>query len=274
MNVKLLGGLGFLLFVFAMFQIDGGATNEEGSFSMVDKGRQVYVAEGCVHCHSQYVRPLELDTERWGEATPLPLPREEAKLIGNRRQGPDLAQVGSRRSQEWNRAHLIDPQGVSLGSRMPSYRHLFEGERKAQGEALLAYLDSLVGKAPDHWLDRVFSWSPRLAGTSESGSPELGRSLYAANCSQCHGEEGRGGGSAAGSFSVAPRNLRDEEWRFVSRSLENEYQAASLARVIKYGVLGTSMPGHEYLTDVEIAALVDYLAALKGVNLVYENTDR
>lgn len=110
---------------------------------MIEAGRAVYIAEGCIHCHSQYVRPVGLDDALWGPVTsPGEALAQKPVLIGNRRQGPDLANVGLRRSPDWNRRHLIDPRAVSPGSRMPAYAHLFEADG-ARGEALLAYLDQL-----------------------------------------------------------------------------------------------------------------------------------
>ena len=111
--------------------------------SLIDRGREVYIAEGCLHCHSQYVRPVGPDQELWGPVTePETALAQQPVLIGNRRQGPDLANVGMRRPPEWNRAHLIDPSSVSPRSRMPSYAHLFR-PGNADGEALLVYLASL-----------------------------------------------------------------------------------------------------------------------------------
>lgn len=116
--------------------------NTLASASSVELGKAVYVKEGCVHCHSQYVRPLSLDTKRYGPVSDLPDGGGEAVLIGNRRQGPDLSNVALRRPRTWNRVHLIDPLSISPNSRMPSYAHLFDGDAK-EGEVLLDYLDSL-----------------------------------------------------------------------------------------------------------------------------------
>jgi len=109
----------------------------------ISRGRQVYVSEGCIHCHSQYVRPVGMDQLLWGATTSVERALgQEPVLIGNRRQAPDLANVGQRRTPGWNRLHLIEPSAVVPGSRMPSYRHLFE-PTDARGEALLVYLNSL-----------------------------------------------------------------------------------------------------------------------------------
>jgi cytochrome c oxidase cbb3-type subunit 2 len=117
--------------------------------ALIHRGREVYIAEGCIHCHSQYVRPGTADEERWGPAIPLSeSERQRPPLFGNRRQGPDLQNVGARRTAEWQRLHLQSPRAVTPGSRMPSYAHLFSPGPASDGEALLAYLGSLGMAAP------------------------------------------------------------------------------------------------------------------------------
>lgn len=114
-------------------------------------GRQVFVSEGCMHCHSQFIRPGTRDEELWGAARDPEFSRRQTPaLIGNRRQGPDLMNVGMRRIRDWQRMHLVTPRLVSPHSRMPSYAHLF-AEGDPRGEALLDYLDSLghEGETPD-----------------------------------------------------------------------------------------------------------------------------
>jgi cbb3-type cytochrome oxidase cytochrome c subunit len=106
-------------------------------------GREVYVAEGCIHCHSQFVRPGTTDVEWSGDARNPDWSRAQAPaLIGNRRQGPDLMNVGLRLPREWHRLHLVDPRSVAPASRMPSYAHLF-APGDPRGEALIDYLLSL-----------------------------------------------------------------------------------------------------------------------------------
>lgn len=116
--------------------------------ALLRRGREVYIAEGCIHCHSQYVRPGTADEERWGPARPLAeTERQRPPLFGNRRQGPDLQNVGARRTVEWQRLHLQAPRAVTPGSRMPSYAYLFGPGPASDGEALLAYLASLGAAA-------------------------------------------------------------------------------------------------------------------------------
>ncbi len=110
---------------------------------LVERGREVYIAEGCMHCHSQYIRPGTTDIDLYGQAAPLSRTlAAKPPLLGNRRQGPDLTNVALRRTTDWNRLHLINPRALSPGSRMPSYAHLF-AENDPRGPALLAYLDTL-----------------------------------------------------------------------------------------------------------------------------------
>ena len=121
----------------------GWPQNDLSAQDAVEAGRKVYIAEGCIHCHSQYVRPDTNDEILWGPARSLAEALAQMPpLLGNRRQGPDLQNVGLRRLREWNQQHLMAPRTLSPGSRMPSYRHLFTGDA-ARGEALLDYLTSL-----------------------------------------------------------------------------------------------------------------------------------
>ncbi|WP_269525525.1 cbb3-type cytochrome c oxidase subunit II [Coraliomargarita parva] len=111
--------------------------------SSVAYGRQVYISEGCIHCHSQYIRPVGQDRRLWGAPTSVEQAySQEPVLIGNRRQGPDLANVALRRPREWNRLHLLAPDQLMPGSRMPSFSYLFEAG-DPRGPALLDYLDQL-----------------------------------------------------------------------------------------------------------------------------------
>ena len=85
-------------------------------------GRDVYIREGCYNCHSQMVRTLRFETERYGHYS---LAGESVYdhpfQWGSKRTGPDLARVGGRYSDEWHRAHLVNPRDVVPESNMPSY---------------------------------------------------------------------------------------------------------------------------------------------------------
>jgi len=92
-------------------------------------GRDVYIREGCYNCHSQMVRTLRFETERYGHYS---LAGESVYdhpfQWGSKRTGPDLARVGGRYSDEWHRAHLSNPRDVVPESNMPSFPWLQKGE--------------------------------------------------------------------------------------------------------------------------------------------------
>src|SRR5690606_20519813 len=85
-------------------------------------GRDIYIREGCVGCHSQQVRMLQSEVQRYG---PYSIAAESVYdhpfLWGSKRTGPDLARVGQRYSDEWHRIHLRDPRAVVKESNMPAY---------------------------------------------------------------------------------------------------------------------------------------------------------
>ena len=88
-------------------------------------GRDIYQREGCVGCHSQQIRTLRSETERYG---PYSLAGESVYdhpfLWGSKRTGPDLARVGGRYSDEWHRIHFRNPRDVVPESNMPAYPYL------------------------------------------------------------------------------------------------------------------------------------------------------
>jgi cytochrome c oxidase cbb3-type subunit 2 len=90
-------------------------------------GRDIYVREGCYNCHSQMVRTLRFETERYGHYS---LAGESVYdrpfQWGSKRTGPDLARVGGRYSDDWQRVHLLNPRDLVPESNMPAYAWLAE----------------------------------------------------------------------------------------------------------------------------------------------------
>ena len=85
-------------------------------------GRDIYVREGCYNCHSQMVRPLRAETERYGHYSVAgEFVYDRPFQWGSKRTGPDLARVGARYSDEWHRTHLNNPRDVVPESNMPAY---------------------------------------------------------------------------------------------------------------------------------------------------------
>ena len=128
------------------------------------KGKKIYEREGCMYCHTQQVRNLLEETERYGmgeEETfkrfgiraliqaPPSQPGEyvydRPHLLGTRRVGPDLARVGGKYDNTWHLNHLRDPRSTSPGSLMPAYTWLFDkaGQPTDEAQALVAYLQKL-----------------------------------------------------------------------------------------------------------------------------------
>ena len=120
-------------------------------------GRDVYIREGCVNCHSQMIRPLRHETERYGEySKPGESVYEHPFLWGSRRIGPDLARVGGKYPHLWHVRHMEDPQSITEKSVMPAYPGMlttpldFEGiQRRVDAMAMLGvpYADA-VNRAP------------------------------------------------------------------------------------------------------------------------------
>ncbi len=93
------------------------------------EGRDIYIREGCNNCHSQMIRPLRAETERYGHYSVAgELVYNHPHLWGSKRTGPDLARVGQRYSDDWHRAHMLNPRSVVPESNMPAYPWLFEQE--------------------------------------------------------------------------------------------------------------------------------------------------
>src|SRR5690606_20367834 len=92
-------------------------------------GRDIYVREGCYTCHSQMIRPLRDEVERYGHYSLAAESMYDRPFQwGSKRTGPDLARVGGRYSDEWHRAHLEDPRSVVPESVMPPYAFLVRAE--------------------------------------------------------------------------------------------------------------------------------------------------
>ena len=91
------------------------------------EGRDIYMREGCYLCHSQMIRSLRDEVERYGHySLAAESMYDHPFQWGSERQGPDLARVGMKYSDEWHRAHLTNPRSVVPESIMPPYKFLFE----------------------------------------------------------------------------------------------------------------------------------------------------
>ncbi len=91
------------------------------------EGRDIYIREGCVGCHSQMVRPFRSETERYGEFSKSgEFIFDRPFLWGSKRTGPDLARIGGKYPDSWHYNHMLEPSTMSPGTIMPTYPWLFE----------------------------------------------------------------------------------------------------------------------------------------------------
>lgn len=155
-------------------------------------GRNIYIREGCYVCHSQMIRPLRDEVERYG---PYSLAAESVYdhpfQWGSKRTGPDLARVGARYSDEWHVDHLTDPRSVVPESIMPKYGFLLDKRLDGDGsDALLVanrrvgvpYTDEMIENAdadfqaqadPDSDYEEMQARYPKSQVRNFDGQPEL-----------------------------------------------------------------------------------------------------
>ena len=122
-------------------------------------GRDVYVREGCYNCHSQMVRPFRAEALRYGPYSVAgEFVYDHPFQWGSKRTGPDLARVGGRYSDDWHRAHLINPRDVVPESNMPAYPWLeknlandrtIQAHMKGLRTLGAPYTDEDIAKAPE-----------------------------------------------------------------------------------------------------------------------------
>ena len=195
------------------------------------KGKQIYIANGCIACHTQQVRNVDMD-KVWGSRPSIAADyaadhrmdiwRNTATLMGSERTGPDLTNIGERQpSIDWQLLHLYQPRSVVKQSIMPAYQWLFEykdkpgkndkvvnvpeeymrgrkGKIVAKQDALdlVAYLMSLKQiKLPTGLPPKEFLYKKEVkavAGGAAASTELDGAALYTANCQACHQENGEG----------------------------------------------------------------------------------
>jgi cytochrome c oxidase cbb3-type subunit 2 len=121
------------------------------------EGRDIYIREGCYLCHSQMIRPLRDEVERYGHySLAAESMYDHPFQWGSERQGPDLARVGGKYSDGWHRDHLTDPRSVVPESIMPPYKFLAEADLdyrdlqdklRAQRTVGVPYTDDMIANA-------------------------------------------------------------------------------------------------------------------------------
>ncbi|AMN45997.1 cbb3-type cytochrome c oxidase subunit II [Steroidobacter denitrificans] len=129
-------------------------------------GKDVYVREGCYLCHSQMIRVLRFETQRYGEhSTADESIYDRPFQWGSKRTGPDLARIGGKYSDQWQRLHLLDPRSLVPESNMPAYPWL--EKRQVDGLDVQARMRTLR-RLGDPYTDEEIAVAPEaVAGKTE-----------------------------------------------------------------------------------------------------------
>lgn len=261
------------------------------------KGKAVYIANGCVACHTQQVRSLDMD-KVWGSRPSIAADyaaikrtdfwRNTATLMGTERTGPDLTDVGNRQpSKDWNLVHLFNPRIVVKESVMPAYSWLFTfkkevskndvvvnvpkeyledstGKWVANEDALnlVAYLQSLKQiKLPDGTPVPEFLYKRETkAKGNTNDTPALdGAALYTANCQSCHQPNGEGLPGAFPPLKGSPIVNGDNLELYIG-IIMNGYDARA-----EYGVM-PPVGTNANLTADEVTAIMNHERSSWGNN--------
>ena len=157
--------VGGIVEIAPLFYLENTIEDVEGMrpYSPLElEGRNIYVREGCYVCHSQMIRPMRDEVERYGHYSLAAESQYDHPFQwGSKRTGPDLARVGGRYSDEWHVDHLRDPQSVVPESVMPKYAFLadrlieptyIEDLLKANQMVGVPYTDEQMENAAADWL--------------------------------------------------------------------------------------------------------------------------
>lgn len=141
--------IGGLVQIVPLFYLENTIEEVEGMrpYSPLElAGREIYIREGCYVCHSQMVRPMRDEVERYGHySLAAESMYDHPFQWGSKRTGPDLARLGGRYSDEWHVAHMINPRDVVPESVMPVYAHLMHTEISPEYIADFMRTNRLVG---------------------------------------------------------------------------------------------------------------------------------
>ena len=161
-----LGGLSEITPLFIEAHAVGPAPGVKPYDPLRLAGKDVYVREGCYLCHSQMIRALRFETQRYGHySIAAESVYDRPFQWGSKRTGPDLSRVGGKYSDEWQHAHLLNPQAFVAESNMPSYPWLEQG--KLDGSDIAARM-RVLKTLGDPYTDADIAAAPAaVAGRTE-----------------------------------------------------------------------------------------------------------
>ena len=236
------------------------------------RGRQVYIREGCWYCHSQYIRPVTGEAERWGPVSQIgEYAYDQPHLFSTRRIGPDLTRIGRKYGDDWHIAHHWNPRAIVPMSIMPRFPWLFEQKKGADpvlnqdGQFLISYLQRL-GTSIGDWREgfvstRLTRMGPEIINPRQATIfLEKGQRIYQKYCEGCHGVHGNGKGPAAVFLDPKPRDFTMGIFKFHSTPGQNSLPTdADLFATISHGLWGTAMPPWYSLPEYERIAVIQYI---------------
>jgi cytochrome c oxidase cbb3-type subunit 2 len=249
------------------------------------KGRQLYIANGCTYCHSQYVRPQDWGVGAQRIALPGDYRGQEPHLLGSERTGPDLSEEGGEHPNDWHLAHFRNPRSTRPVSLMPRFAFLGRDDLAL----LTEYVQSLGGKAADYRVSRQEYYKAQAIRAYQSGparnaawlhsmvpdtwllmpnpyppdtgSVARGLNVYEYYCVGCHGAVGDGQGFAAPDLQPPPFDLTTLRPNLPG----GKYLGGLIYYQVMNGITGTAMP--YFKKDLESAKIWD-VANFIAVNFV------
>jgi cbb3-type cytochrome c oxidase subunit II len=253
------------------------------------RGRLLYIANGCVYCHSQSIRTIDwgLGAERIAQAGDYIM--DQPILLGSARTGPDLSQEGGEHPDDWHLAHFTNPRYTRTLSIMPAVAYM--GQQNL--EDLTAYVQGLGQKQADRRMERQRFWKqeairayeagpeanvawlaetvpegwrnvPNPYPTSEAGLAR-GHKIYQDFCLGCHGPVGDGMGPAQPFLYPPPLNFTILKGREISGGI--------LYYQIMNGITGTAMPYFKKELESEKIWEVGNYVAVYFINQSDDNTE-
>ena len=160
--------IGGIIEIFPMVMIDANVPKIESvkPYTPLElAGRDIYIREGCLGCHSQMVRPFRSETERYGEYSKSgEFIYDRPFLWGSKRTGPDLHREGGKYPDSWHFNHMLEPQSISPGSIMPAYPWLIRDELDLETlPKRISVLRTLGTPYPEGYENQVFSDAEKQA---------------------------------------------------------------------------------------------------------------
>jgi len=252
-------------------------------------GRKIYIANGCVYCHSQSIRSIDWGLGAERIAQPGDYIQDKPILLGSARTGPDLSQEGGEHPDDWHTAHFMNPRYTRTLSIMPAFAYLGMDDIKK----LTRYVQSLGFKDADRRMERQRYWKQKAIEAYEAG-PDAnvawlneniprgwrdvpnpypttkaglarGHKIYQDFCLGCHGPIGDGMGPAQPWIYPPPLNFTILKNREISGGI--------LYYQIMNGITGTAMPYFKRELESEKIWDVGNYVAVYFINQTDANTE-